>query len=246
MGLVYLVVAWFVGIGLASLWTANWAVWVGVGVAGLVGGAILHKRPSLARILACVGMIGLGGARYTAVVPQINQNHIAYYNDTEDVTLTGLVVDEPSVSDRSVNLRVSVDEISVARGTAVPVSGLVQVRTFRFPVIAYGTQVVLDGRLETPPEEGDFNYKAYLARQGVHSLMALPDVTIMAENQGSPIYHAIYAFKARAEATISTLLPDPQAALLTGILLGNDNGLPPDLAEAFRTTGTSHIIAISG
>jgi competence protein ComEC len=34
--------------------------------------------------------------------------------------------------------------------------------------------------------------------------------------------------------------------LLTGILLGNDNGIPPELAEDFRTTGMTHIIAISG
>ena len=42
------------------------------------------------------------------------------------------------------------------------------------------------------------------------------------------------------------MLPDPQAALLTGILLGDDSGLPPKLDEQFRTTGLTHIIAISG
>ncbi|HUT20697.1 MAG TPA: ComEC/Rec2 family competence protein, partial [Anaerolineae bacterium] len=34
--------------------------------------------------------------------------------------------------------------------------------------------------------------------------------------------------------------------LLTGILLGTETGLPAKLAADFRTTGTSHIIAISG
>lgn len=42
------------------------------------------------------------------------------------------------------------------------------------------------------------------------------------------------------------MLSDPQAALLSGILLGNDNGMPPELEDAFQATGMTHIIAISG
>jgi competence protein ComEC len=41
-------------------------------------------------------------------------------------------------------------------------------------------------------------------------------------------------------------VPEPQASLLTGILLGDDAGIPKSVQEAFRTTGTSHVIAISG
>jgi competence protein ComEC len=69
---------------------------------------------------------------------------------------------------------------------------------------------------------------------------------VVDENAGNPLYHAIFTFKSQAQATIAQLIPEPQAALLTGILLGNDNGLPPDLNEAFRITGMTHIIAISG
>jgi competence protein ComEC len=56
----------------------------------------------------------------------------------------------------------------------------------------------------------------------------------------------LYAFKARAKNVIAHILPEPQASLLTGILLGDDSGIPKSVQEAFRTTGTSHVIAISG
>ena len=59
-------------------------------------------------------------------------------------------------------------------------------------------------------------------------------------------YGTIFAIKDRARATIQKLLPDPQAALLIGILLGDDSGLAPELEEQFRVTGLTHIIAISG
>jgi len=57
----------------------------------------------------------------------------------------------------------------------------------------------------------------------------------------------LYSFKARAKSVIAQTLcvPEPQASLLTGILLGDDSGIPKNVQDAFRTTGTSHILAIS-
>lgn len=247
MLLVYLVSAWFLGIWLASRFTAvPVPTWLAIGVLSLMGALLLRRPQTAVLLLACLGLLAFGGARYTAVQPTITPAHIAYYNGTTDIIITGVVADEPDVRDRSVNLRVAVAEVELADGTAVPVNGLIQARVFRFPPIPYGAQVRLSGTMETPPDDADFSYKDYLARQGVHSLMNLPRATVLAEGQGHPLYHAIYTLKARAQATIHLLLPNPQAALLTGILLGNDNGLPPDLQEDFRTTGMTHIIAISG
>ncbi len=45
---------------------------------------------------------------------------------------------------------------------------------------------------------------------------------------------------------MSQIFPAPESALLSGILLGFDNNIPPDIQAAFRKTGTTHIIAISG
>lgn len=246
MLLVYLGIAWFCGLWLASVLTLDWRVWLALGVGGLVTAVLLRRRQKFSWGAACVGVLALGGMRYATAVPLINEQHIAYYNGSRSVTITGLVVDEPDVSDRFVNLRVEVDSIQVSGGAQLPMQGTVQVQTYRFPVINYGSRLRVTGILETPPEDETFSYRAYLARQGIHSLMSLPNVTVLAENEGNPLYRAIFAFKSRAQATIAQLIPEPQAALLTGILLGNDNGLPPDLAEAFRTTGMTHIIAISG
>jgi hypothetical protein len=45
---------------------------------------------------------------------------------------------------------------------------------------------------------------------------------------------------------IQQILPQPQTSLLSGILPGIDAGLPADVQEDFRETGTTHIIAIRG
>jgi competence protein ComEC len=92
----------------------------------------------------------------------------------------------------------------------------------------------------------DFDYREYLARQDVYSIMSRPRVAVLAHNQGFAPLGWLYAFKARATNVIAQILPEPQASLLTGILLGDDSGIPKSVQDAFRTTGTSHVIAISG
>ena len=115
-----------------------------------------------------------------------------------------------------------------------------------FTDFRYGDRIRAEGKLQTPTNTGDFDYREYLARQDVYSLMSRPRVTMLARDQGFAPLGWLYAFKARAKNVIAQILPEPQASLLTGILLGDDSGVPKSVQDAFRTTGTSHIIAISG
>jgi len=99
--------------------------------------------------------------------------------------------------------------------------------------------------LQEPENLVGFDYKAYLARQDVYTLMSWPALALISEGHGRPIYHGIYAFKDRAQQTIRFLFSSAHAALLSGILLGNDNEISPDLDDPFRTIGLADIIAIS-
>jgi competence protein ComEC len=248
MPIVVLTIAWMAGVWLASLMDWPLAVWLVTAVLALLAAFLTRRLGTPALIFAALAALAFGAARYTTAVPTLDATHIAYYNDAPDpVGLIGLVADEPDVRDRYVNLRIAAERLTWPDGRSQPITGDVLVRAPRFPVIGYGTQVTVNGRLETPPEEPDFSYKEYLARQGVYSLIPqASSVSVLAENQGQPVLHAIYAFKDKAQATINRLIPNPEAALLSGILLGNDNGLPPALADDFRATGMTHIIAISG
>jgi competence protein ComEC len=78
--------------------------------------------------------------------------------------------------------------------------------------------------------------------------MSRPRMTMLARDQGFAPLAWLFAFKARAKNVIAQTLgvPKPQASLLTGILLGDDSGIPKSVQVSFRATGTSHVIAISG
>ncbi|MCA9969901.1 MAG: ComEC/Rec2 family competence protein, partial [Anaerolineales bacterium] len=247
MSIISLGIGWLAGIWLAASMDWPWWAWLALGSVNLLGAVGARRRPRARLVLLAAAGLGLGGLRYATAVPTLSPTHVASHVDSGDfVTLSGLIVDEPDVRDRSVNLRLRPDELTLPDGTAVSVHGDVLLRTARFPVIPYGARVRVRGLLETPPEFDTFSYKEYLARQGIHAMMSQPRLDVLAFGQGHPLKQAIFAVKGRAQAAIQQRIPDPEAALLTGILLGDDNGLPPALADDFRITGMTHIIAISG
>lgn len=45
---------------------------------------------------------------------------------------------------------------------------------------------------------------------------------------------------------VRTSLPEPQASLLLGIIMGVKSGFPADFYEALRVTGTLHVVVVSG
>ena len=152
----------------------------------------------------------------------------------------------PNTRDTYINLRVNAERTILLDNTTRPIEGLFLTRPSRPADFKYGDRIRVTGDLTAPPEFATFSYKDFLARQGVYSLIDRLRVGPLAHDQGSPILAAIFAFKARANEVITHILPKPQASLLTGILLGNDAGLPADVQDEFRRTGTTHSIAISG
>ncbi|GAB4454212.1 MAG: hypothetical protein Kow0070_00130 [Anaerolineales bacterium] len=190
--------------------------------------------------------LSLGAARYQYSVPQFDAFHIAFYNDRNyEVLVTGYITTFPDYRDTYTNLRVQVTSVDTGDGD-LEASGLILARAPANQVFTYGQTIRLRGKLETPPENEDFSYRDYLAAQGIHSYMPDPAVTILPKQEGNPLLRALYAFKERSLTNLYRLFPDPESSLLAGILLGVDTGLTKELQQAFKNTGTAHIIAISG
>ncbi|MGB7874097.1 MAG: ComEC/Rec2 family competence protein [Anaerolineales bacterium] len=188
----------------------------------------------------------LGGLNYQLRQPKIDAFHIAWYNDREyDLLVTGVLAEPPDYRDTYTNLRLNVEAVDTGSGD-LPVEGELLARVFPNEAYEYGDRIRIRGKLVTPPENEEFSYRDYLARQGVHSYMSQTEVTRLPGEGGNPVRKEIYAFKDKALANIYLIFPDPEASLLAGILLGVDTGLPRDLQQAFKDTGTAHIIAISG
>jgi competence protein ComEC len=192
----------------------------------------------------------LGASRYQSAIPDLtNPAFIANYNDS-DVSweVTGLIDAPPDVRDTYINLRIQAESLNPYRTDAEPraVTGLILARVDHGTEFRYGDRLTLRGYLETPPENEDFSYRDYLTRQGVYSLMRGYNATVLASGQGNPFFQTIFSLKTRAFEQVYRLWPDPEASLFAGILLGVETGIPATVQQAFKDTGTSHVIAISG
>lgn len=245
------------GIVLASLVSlAVWA-WIGLVVFAiflLIISQILTPRiPSLPvffRPFAFVllSALFLGATRYQVSVPAFDAYQIGFFNDRDyDLLITGTIVEPPDYRDNYTNLRVQAQKVDTGEGDLEEeVHGLILVRVTNNQVFHYGDVIRLRGKLKTPPENEDFSYRDYLATQHIHSYMTSAEVTILPGRGGNPFYWAMYAIKDRSLENIYRMFPDPESSLMAGILLGVDTGLTDDLQQAFKNTGTAHIIAISG
>ena len=246
MPLIYLGTGWFIGVWLASALQPPIEILLLGGLLPIFG-LILWRGDRRARLIWLGGLCAvIGGARYLGSLPQFDQTSLSTYNDRGAVTVEGVIDAEPDVRDTYINLRVKADRITLPDKTAYSINGLLLTKPSRPNEFRYGDRVRVIGELIAPPEFATFSYKDFLARQGVYSLIDRPRVTLLAHDQGSPILAAIFAFRGRARTVIAQILPEPSASLLTGILLGDDAGLPVDVQNDFRSTGTTHIIAISG
>ena len=116
----------------------------------------------------------------------------------------------------------------------------------RPPTCATATGYSLREPLQAPPDFEGFDYPAFLARQGIDSVMSFPHATLLGEAQGNPAYQWLYAARRAIARSLSQVVAEPQAALGMALLLGIREDLPEDLVESFRVTGTSHLLAISG
>jgi competence protein ComEC len=246
MTLILLSTAWLIGIAAAYYLSPTVAV-IGLLAIPPIAALLLWRDDSkVRRIAACGLFLLLGSARYTLSLPELSDpSHIAAYRDQGEVTLWGRVVGEPDVRDTYTNLRFAVDRVRIDDEEHL-VKGKILVRAPRYPAYVYGDELEVEGRLETPPVFEGFSYRDYLARQGIHGMVGWPKITLLSRGGGSPVYRTLLVVKARIEATIARILPEPEASLLTGVLLGAESGIPERVKDAFSTGGTMHVVAISG
>jgi len=157
------------------------------------------------------------------------------------VRLVGVVVSDPLSSQQQVKLTVQVRSIN-GEATHGKVLVTVPVR----PSFEYGNLLSLDGRLDLPVNRSSFDYVGYLARFGISATMSYPTSNLIQSFVGNPIMRQLYIVKHQLISVVQATLPEPAAALLTGLLFGAKSDLSPELMDDFSRVGLTHIIALSG
>jgi len=190
----------------------------------------------------------LGGWRFQAALPENTPEFIGWYNDRyREMIIEGVLIKPAEKFDAYQRLQLKAEKVRTpAESQFTQVFGDIYVYVTGDSDWRYGDRLQVQGSLNAPPSDSDFSYEAYLYRREIYSLMPYAKATLLSRGNGNPLMAAIYSLKSKSLAMLYQLFPDPEASLLAGILLGVESNIPEDVYQAFRQTGTAHIIVISG
>ncbi|MFA7296498.1 MAG: DNA internalization-related competence protein ComEC/Rec2 [Dehalococcoidia bacterium] len=224
-----LALSYVVGLGLAAWLGGPW--WLAALLASLVVAALrLHVRPAPS-MLACTAAVALAAAGHARLdAAEAARATLAPLDGVHRII--GRVEAEPRVIGSQARVALDVRSID---GT--PAAGRLSMSTRvdpDRPLPRPGDLLTLDGAVERSPLRPDEVVAEYPAwRVTGHETPSLPVA-------------AIEAMRAWSLANIERSFPEPHAALAAGVLIGEQGALPSALRDALRTTGTTHLVVVSG
>ena len=111
----------------------------------------------------------------------------------------------------------------------------------RYPQIEPGDRIEVGGRTRPRP---DSPYGRYLARLDAWGTLDARSMTLLARPTDPGTI--LESLRRDAGDLLTRVLPEPEAGLAAGILIGLRDRVDRDVAAAFTTAGVSHVVAISG
>jgi competence protein ComEC len=197
------------------------------GLAGLAG------RPPLALVAGAALLAGALGA----------QARLAALDRTELTPLLGATVTVQAVlleQPRPVRYgATALVELHAGRGAGE--RAMLRIgQDVDWPPAPTGAIVVARGRLRPL---GPF--ESHYARRGAHAAISVEEAAATGAARGGPM-GLVDRIRRRAERALAGGLPAPQAALLRGMTLGQDEALDERMREEFRISSLAHVLAASG
>ena len=237
--LALLLSAWSAGI-MAAVLLSPLAPWLIAATVVAAGTVMINRGAALLAVLAFVAFF-LGAGR-GSLAPGVNlPPGIAGQN----VAVAGTVDDDPVARKTSARLTVRLDYLLSASGQ-VPSQMRIQATVYGATPVHYGDLVLLSGEIEVPPIFDQFDYRAYLAEQGIAGVMPSAKLIRVTAHDGDPFHTALFAVRHALVDAVDRALPEPQAALLLGVVFGYRAALPPALEQQMIASGLIHIVVISG
>ncbi|MFC2071075.1 ComEC/Rec2 family competence protein, partial [Chloroflexota bacterium] len=245
MSLIYLSCAWVLGIVVGSELDLPFA-FVSVGIIPLTLFFLIRKHRKLL-LLACLCLVTFfsGAAYFQSSLPSNIEDNLQFYNNKGIVEIKGLLFRDPEPGEKTTHLQLSAREIKLD-GEWQTVSGTALLYVPRYPAYNYGDLLLVRGKPETPPQLDGFDYQAYLAHKEIYSVISYPEIEVLEIGKGLKPLEWIYTLRNNLSQTFTEVLPEPQASLAQGIILGIRGNISPEVKTDFIHTGTAHLLAISG
>lgn len=223
-----------------SFWQAALAALLALSCIGLN-----FRRPSAAFMLALCVALGVGvGITRTEFARSEPPGALLSGIGTRQI-LEGKIVADPDMREETQRLALLV---RVEGETAK-----VLVVAPRFPAVQYGETVRAEGTLARPePFATDagrtFAYDHFLEKDGIQVLLENASVEVIGKRSGGmdTVRGFFFDLKRAGIDALARALPEPEASLAAGLVLGGKQGLGDELLDDFIVAGLVHIVVLSG
>ncbi len=185
---------------------------------------LFFKKPSLAIIVLFL-LLGLWRGSFDY------HQEIEKYQGKEAL-LKGRISKEPDVRENNTKLEIETEQ------------GKVLATVSKFSDYSFGDKVEFRGKILAPPVFESFNYKDYLKKDGISSVVYYPDIKLL--EKGSSFYNKILSLKERMRNVLYDNLSPPHSFVLGAMVLGDKSRMPDYLKEKLNRSGLRHITAVSG
>lgn len=206
---------------------------------------LAHVRRTQAFLLSALFFVGASVGGFHANTAHGTLPSVFLSKLDTDVSLVGKIIKEPDIRETTTRLTLLVEEEGVETKVLV-VAPL-------YPETRYGEIVKVSGTLVRPePFDTDggrvFRYDLFLAKDGIYTIVERASLEVVSQRTGVPdsILGFFSDLKAIGMKAISQALPEPQAGLASGLILGGKQGLGKDLLDDFIVAGLVHIVVLSG
>ncbi len=178
---------------------------------------------------------------FSTFVPQFSKMDVY---DGQDLLVTARITERPEDNGRNFIYIAEVMEAEDLDGEKVEIPGKVRVTAQN--ALAADAYDSFSGKIHLYlPEE---TIRPYYAAHGITVsafLYEYEGVSIERCDE-KPWQYAFLLARDRMEDVLFSLLPEREAGLVSGIVLGDRSRIPEDLETSFRMAGVSHLLAVSG
>lgn len=186
-------------------------------------------------LLAClIGVIRFQS--YETPFPKIFQRHFG-----NTVTHIGTVCDDVTQTESSETFTLCEEIFDEP----------ILVRTSDAHGVRYGDTVTVTG-IATQPENfyteygREFDYKSYLRVRGIRYLLLKSEIDSFTRDTHFSLFRILFAIKNSFARAVGRVVPSPESDLVNGVLLGMRSSFSESLRSDMISTGTIHIVALSG
>ncbi|MDZ7607609.1 MAG: ComEC/Rec2 family competence protein [Cyclobacteriaceae bacterium] len=230
-------------------------MWLALAALAGIGFLLIYLRrfPSKPKLapLTFIGfaLLGFLSIHLTIADERPSQLSTGQWNDLH--YYTAKIIGTPEKTIRSVRYRVKVEDVLIDdRWTSLEKEAIIYIKETSKEPLRYGDLIIIKGTLsplESNKNPHAFDYSLFLQRKGiwiqgfVYSYQLLPDKSLPSIKEIAS--HSADFLDGLLGKYISG---ERELNVARAMILGRRNEVSPEMESAYQSTGTSHILAVSG